>query len=289
MTDRLLGGVEGGGTKFLAAVARCSGSGAPQILDRFRVATTGSPAEALQPIAEWLAQHELEGLGIATFGPLDLAAGSIRDTPKPGWSGIDIRGDLTAQFDAPPPTAFDTDVNGAALGEWRWGAGRGARVSLYVTVGTGIGGGVIIDGAPLHGLGHPEMGHISVPRHPDDDLRSTCPHHADCLEGLASGPAISSRAGKPADQLGDDDPAWDLETHYLAHGLAEITTVLSPEVIAIGGGVLERTGLFDRVAARLDEVLGGYVETPAVVLPRFGQEAGLMGAVALADRAASGA
>lgn len=282
----LLGGVEGGGTKFLAAVARHSTTGVPEILDRFRISTT-DPAATLGPIADWLGEHELDGLGIATFGPLDLEAGRVRGTPKPGWSNADVLGALTARFDTPPPTAFDTDVNGAGLGEWRWGAAQGTSVALYLTVGTGIGGGAVIDGTPLHGLGHPEMGHISVPRHPDDDFPSTCVLHAACLEGMASGPALEARAGEPTDQLGDDDPAWEFEAHYLAHGLADLTLVLSPEVIVIGGGVMQRQSLLERVSTRLDEILDGYVDTPRVTPPQFRQEAGLYGALALAERVAS--
>ena len=283
MIDPLLGGVEGGGTKFLAAVARGSNDGAPEILDRLRVETTDDPTTTLRPIAEWLAGHKLDGLGVATFGPLDLDSGRVGTTPKRGWSDVDVLGVLTSRFDTPPPTTFDTDVNGAALGEWRWGAARGATVSLYVTVGTGIGGGVVTNGSPLHGLGHPEMGHISVPRHPNDDFDCVCDLHTACLEGMASGAALGARVGGSAEQLSDDDPAWELEVHYLAHGLADLTLVLSPEVIVIGGGVMRRANLLDRLTHRLEEILTAYVKTPPVTLPHFGQEAGLMGALALAE------
>lgn len=286
MTDLLLGGVEGGGTKFLAAVANHSPNTVPKVLDRLRV-DTADPAATLSPIADWLGGYDLDGLGVVTFGPLDLETGKVGDTPKPGWSGADVLGTLTAAFERQPPAEFDTDVNGASLGEWRWGAARGTGVSLYLTVGTGIGGGAVIDGAPLHGLGHPEMGHIAVPRHPGDLFQSTCSLHADCLEGMASGTALGRRAGRSAEQLSDDDPIWEFETHYIAHGLADLTLVLSPEVIVIGGGVMQRTDLFERVSVRLDDILGGYVDTPRVTLPFFGQEAGLIGALALAEMAAS--
>ena len=286
MTDLLLGGVEGGGTKFLAAVAQYRDGAAPEILDRLRIDTT-DPTSTLGPIAEWLGAHELVGLGIATFGPLDLAAGKVRDTPKPGWSDADVVGALTAVFDAPPPTGFDTDVNGAALGEWRWGAARGTKVALYLTVGTGVGGGAIIDKRPLHGLGHPEMGHISVPRHPDDDHATVCSLHTSCLEGMASGTALLARGDVPAEQLSEDDPLWEFEVHYLAHGLADLTLVLSPEVIMIGGGVMQQPGLLQRVSDRLDQILDGYMDSPPVTEPHFGQEAGLMGALALAESVTS--
>ena len=286
MTDLLLGGVEGGGTKFLAAVARYGDGAAPEIVDRLRIDTT-DPTTTLRPIAEWLSTHRLAGLGIATFGPLDLETGKVRDTPKPGWSGADVVGTLTELFETPPPTGFDTDVNGAALGEWLWGAARGTKVALYLTVGTGVGGGAIIDGRPLHGLGHPEMGHISVPRHPDDDHTTVCTRHTGCLEGMASGTALLRRGDVPAEQLSEDDPLWEFEVHYLAHGLADLTLVLSPEVIVIGGGVMQRPDLLQRVSDRLEEILDGHVDTPRVTEPHFGQEAGLMGALALAESVAS--
>ena len=286
MADLLLGGVEGGGTKFLAAVARYGDGAAPEIVDRLRIDTT-DPAATLGPVAEWLAAHDLAGLGIATFGPLDLEKGKVGDTPKPGWSGADVVGTLTGLFDTPPPTAFDTDVNGAGLGEWNWGAAQEANVALYLSVGTGIGGGAIIDGRPLHGLGHPEMGHISVPRHPQDDHATLCALHPTCLEGMASGRALEARGGGPPEQLGDDDPLWEFEIHYLAHGLADMTLMLSPEIIMIGGGVMQRPDLLQRVSNRLDEILDGYVKTPQVTHPHFGQEAGLMGALALAESVAS--
>jgi len=288
MANRLIGGVEGGGTKFLAAVARQSGDDRPEIEDQIRVETTDNPADTLTPLAEWLGNHALDGLGIATFGPLDLATGKVGTTPKDGWSGADVCSALTARFDGPPPTGFDTDVNGAGLAEWRWGASHGSSVSLYITVGTGIGGAAIIDGFPVHGFAHPEMGHISVPQHPNESLVSLCPHHDSCLEGLASGPAIAARAGRAAEELANDDMAWDIAAHYLAHGLADLTLVLSPEIIVLGGGVMQQASLLERVATRLDEVLDGYVATPRVAPAALGQEAGLFGALALGMEAVGG-
>jgi fructokinase len=282
----LIGAVEGGGTKFFAATGRLVGDGPPVIGDRIRIDTHPDPSRTIAPIAEFLADRSPDVIGIASFGPLDLETGTIRSTPKIGWSGMPIRDALLTGFSDPPPTVIDTDVNAAALAEWTWGAAQGTEVALYMTVGTGIGGGAIVGGHPIHGLGHPEMGHVLVPRHPDDDAPTVCPIHPSCLEGMVSGPALAARAGRPAEDISDTDPLWDLATHYLAHGLADLTLVLSPEVIVLGGGVMQRPGLLGRVGDRLDDSLAGYVATPRVLLPHFGQEAGLVGAFALGVAAA---
>jgi len=277
-----IAGVEGGGTKFLAAVAEPRPDGPPHIVDRLRVDTADDPDETLDPIADWLGRFDLDALGIATFGPLDLRARRVATTPKPGWSGTNVADALVAALDPEPEVAFDTDVNGAVLAEWSWGAARGRSVALYLTVGTGIGGGAIVDGARLHGLRHPEMGHVTVPRHPDDRFETLCPVHESCLEGLASGAALEARLGHSAAQAADDDPVWDLAVHYLGHGLADMSLVMSPEIVVMGGGVMQQAGLVDRVADALDRTLAGYMPTPVVALPAFGQEAGLYGALALA-------
>lgn len=180
---------------------------------------------------------------------------------------------------------LDTDVNAAGLAEWRWGAASGAGVSVYVTVGTGIGGGAIIGGTPVRGLLHPEMGHLFVPRHPDDDFEGACGSHGDCFEGLAAGPALRKRWGVPGESLDDDHPAWDLEAWYLGRGLAQIALAYSPEVIVLGGGVGGRD-VHAAVADSLAEALDGYVPVPAVVAPHFGPRAGLIGTFALAAEAA---
>ena len=192
------------------------------------------------------------------------------------------------------PVAFDTDVNGAALAEHRWGAGRGLDVFVYLTVGTGIGGGAVVDGRVLHGLVHPEMGHLRIPRDRDrDPFPGTCPYHGDCLEGLASGPAMQARWGVPPERLPPDHPAWALEAEYLAQGLASIVAVLSPRRIAVGGGVAGAAALLPRVRARLVTLLGAYVRAPAlgdgieryVVAPALGADAGVLGGLALARQA----
>jgi len=216
-------------------------------------------------------------------------------TPKSGWSGAPIIQPFTDRLRV--PVILDTDVNGAALAEWKWGAAQGCDPALYLTVGTGIGGGAVVGGLPLRGLLHPEMGHIPVPRlnWPDgtpDTYAGSCPFHGACLEGLAAGPALLARLGMPAETAGPDHPIWELEAGYLAHALATYTLVLSPMRIVLGGGVFQQPHLINQVRRKLVEVLAGYVpreETATgvdgfVVAPRFGQDAGLIGAFALAQR-----
>ena len=288
-------GVEAGGTKFVCAV----GTGPDDLSDPVTIPTT-TPAETLRRTIEALRDHgPLDAIGVAAFGPVDLRRGSptygfITSTPKPHWTDTDVVGPLRAAFDV--PVGFDTDVNGAALGERRWGAAQGLDTFVYVTVGTGIGAGGMAAGAPLHGLLHPEMGHLLVRRHPDDDLAGTCPYHGDCLEGLASGPAIERRWGRPGRQLGDDLPAAvDLEASYLAQLAVSITYVLSPARIVLGGGVMHLPGLLDAVRERTLALLNGYLDVPAItaevehylVAPGLGDRAGVLGAVALAERAAT--
>jgi len=224
-------------------------------------------------------------VGVASFGPLDLdprspRRGTIAATPKPGWSGADVAGAFRALG---VPVAVDTDVNGAALAEHRWGAGRGLDVFVYVTVGTGIGGGAVIGGRTLRGAAHPEMGHLRVPRDREADrFPGVCPFHGDCLEGLASGPAMERRWGAPPEALPADHPGWSLEARYLALGLAAVVAVLAPERIAIGGGVTGQPALLPMVREELRRVLGGYLAMPDIVPPALGARAGVLGGVALA-------
>ena len=296
--DPLFGAVEGGGTKFVCAV----GFGPDRVLARERVDTT-TPEETLARTADSLARASggaLAAVGVACFGPLELDAqradyGRVLATPKPHWSGADVLGTLRTRLHV--PVAIDTDVNGAALGEWRWGAAQGCDPALYVTVGTGIGGGAVVGGHTLRGLLHPEMGHIPIPRlmWPDgrpDDFTGVCPFHGACFEGLASGPALRARLRVPAETVSVDHPVWELEAGYLATALATLTLVLSPQRIVIGGGVMQQGHLLERVRRRLPGVLAGYVKRDEVgrdvdryvVAPRFGQDAGLIGAFALAEQ-----
>jgi fructokinase len=237
----------------------------------------------------------LDAIGVASFGPVELRMdhpefGRIRLTPKPGWSGTDVVGPLADAFAV--PTGFDTDVNGAALGEARWGSGQGLRSFVYVTVGTGIGGGGLIEAEPIHGLGHPEMGHMTVRRHPDDGFGGVCPFHGDCLEGLASGPAIAGRFGVPGARLTGEDfeRALGIEAFYLAQMVRNLVYTMSPERVILGGGVSQMPGLVDAVADLVPSLLSGYPGLPeheaGFVMPAgLGGDSGLAGGLVLAERA----
>lgn len=280
------GGIEAGGTKFVCAV----GTGPDDITDRVRIPTT-TPEETLGAVARYFSDHPVDAVGIATFGPVETRRsrpeyGRITTTPKPGWEGADLIGAVRSVLDV--PMTVDTDVNGAALAEARWGAGRGLNNVLYVTVGTGLGGGAAIDGRPLVGLVHPEMGHVSVGRLARDDFAGVCPYHGDCLEGMASGPAMNARWGRPAEELGPQlDEALAIESHYLAAGFRQFVFTLAPEVIVMGGGVSHLPGIHRAVNQRLVEQMAGYAVQPEhrenyVVPPGLGDDAGIAGALALA-------
>jgi fructokinase len=293
---RPVGGIEMGGTKVVCAV----GTGPGDLRAEVRVPTT-TPARTLGLLTAFLleqaARTPLAAVGVASFGPLDLdrrspTFGFITTTPKPGWRGVDIVGPLRTALGV--PVALDTDVNAAALAEQRWGAGRDLGTLVYVTVGTGIGGGAVVDGRPLHGLLHPEMGHVHLPHDRGrDPFTGVCPTHRDCWEGLATAPAIAARWGRAPETLPDDHPAWALEAHYLALGLANIALTLSPERVVLGGGVMARTHLYDLVRSEVSDLLGGYLSSPAladglqhyIVPPVLGDRAGVLGAIALAQSA----
>lgn len=288
----VVAGVELGGTKCIAVVAR-----GQQILERKLWPTGDDPDETLEAIADWLslaAQSEpFRALGIGSFGPLrlDPAAadyGAIVNTPKPGWSGANLIAGIASRFEV--PVGLDTDVAGAALAEGRWGAARDCAVHVYLTIGTGIGGGVVIDGKPLHGALHPELGHVRVRRAAGDDFGGICPFHGDCLEGLASGPAIAARAGVRAETLTPDDPVWKLVAQDIAELMGALILTLSPQRIVIGGGVGQgQPGLLADIRSATVDVLGGYLPghgaaeiEKLIVQPALGGDAGVYGAIALA-------
>jgi fructokinase len=281
MSSGLLGGVEAGGSTWVCAV----GTGADDLRERADVPTT-TPDETLGRVRAFFERQDgLTALGIGTFGPADVDPASptwgfVTTTPKPGWAHTDVAGALGARG---VPVGFDTDVNAAALGERRWGAAQGLDTFAYVTVGTGIGGGVCAGGELVHGLQHPELGHVRIPHDRElDPFPGSCPFHGDCLEGLASASAIEARRGRPAAELPDDDPVWALEAHYLALGMVNLICAASPQRIVLGGGVLRRTGLLERVREEVDALLAGYVAMPELVPPALGDRAGVLGALELA-------
>jgi fructokinase len=294
-TSPLIAGVELGGTKAVALLAD-----GPTIVERHRVPTT-DPAATLDELStrldDWRADgHDFSALGIASFGPVGLDRrrrdfGHVTTTPKQGWHDVDVRGHFAERFDV--PIGFDNDVSGAALAESRWGAAQGCSVLVYMTIGTGIGGGVVVDGRPVHGLVHPEHGHLRVRRRADDEFTGVCPYHGDCIEGLASGPAIAARAGVAADALGPEHPVWADVAAELGEQMAMLVLTLSPQRIVIGGGVgYGQRWLLPRVQRATVGILAGYVAAideesivELIVPPGLGDDAGPLGAVALGSAA----
>ena len=275
----VFGGIEAGGSKWKCAV----GTG-PGDLRAVSTIATATPDETIgEAVGFFDREGPVDAIGIGSFGPVDLARGVITTTPKPGWAYTDVSGEIGRRLGV--PVAFDTDVNAAALGEHRWGALQGLDVCCYVTVGTGIGGGILVGGTPVHGLQHPEVGHLRIPHDRDEDpFPGVCPFHGDCWEGLASGPAMEARWGRPADEVADDAP-WALEARYLALGVLALMAVVSPQRIVVGGGVLNRRGLLELVQRQLDQLVSGYVAVPELVPPALGARAGVLGALALAESA----
>lgn len=278
--------IEAGGTKFVLGVA----DGQGRITDTLRVPTT-TPDETLGAALAWFRQRggAFDAIGIASFGPLDLNRasstwGHITRTPKPYWAGTDLAGIFARAFSC--PVGLETDVNGAALAEARWGAGQGHGSLLYLTVGTGVGGGFVSDGRLLSGLSHPEMGHIRLPRHPDDlGFAGACPFHGDCLEGLASGPAIIARWGAPLSELGEGHPGRQIIAWYLAQAMVTFQAIMEPARIVLGGGVTGTPGLLDLVRAEAERSAAGYFAgnlREVIVAPGLGERSGLLGALAVA-------
>ncbi|MBN1995638.1 MAG: ROK family protein [Anaerolineae bacterium] len=290
----LFGGIEAGGTKFVCAV----GTGPDDLRNEIRFPTT-TPEETIGRATAYFEkqakQESLAAIGISSFGPVDPnpnspTFGYITSTPKPGWANTNLAGIIGRDLGV--PVGFDTDVNGAALGEYRWGAAQGLDTFIYLTIGTGLGGGGMVNGKLMHGLIHPEMGHIRPPRHPDDDYPGACPFHGDCLEGMAAGPALEGRWGQPGETLPVDHPAWEIEAHYLAMGLVNFICTLSPQRIIMGGGVMEQQQLFPLIRQKVQALLNGYVQSPVIleqidtyiVPPGLGNKAGVLGAIALAEQ-----
>ena len=289
----LIGALEAGGTKMVCSIGTPQGG----VLQRASF-PTAAPEVTVPQIVDFISKFEVEALGIGSFGPLDLnpaspTYGSITHTPKAGWSGYPLLQELRARLGV--PAVIDTDVNAAALAEWKMGAGRGLHSLLYVTVGTGIGGGLVIGDQLVHGLVHPELGHMLLSVEPSDTMPDgICPFHRHCLEGLASGPAIEKRWGLSAKLMTEDHPAWALEAAYLAQMCANMIVTISPEIIVLGGGVMQQAHLFPRIRKKTLELLGGYVAsdrlTPEgiagyIVPPALGFNSGVAGALLLGARA----
>ncbi|HEX4132947.1 MAG TPA: ROK family protein [Pirellulales bacterium] len=306
-SDVLVGGIEGGGTKWVCAVGTGPGR---ELLARAEFATGDDPPRLLATVVGWLSEQQtrhgrLEAIGIATFGPVDLhpkspTYGFITSTPKLPWRNTEVVGTFRRAFPG-AAIGFDTDVNGAALGEHFWGAAAGFDDFIYITIGTGIGAGGMARGRLLHGLVHPEMGHLRLPRVAGDTFPGVCPYHGDCWEGLCSGVAMQARARMSAQDIPPDDPAWRYETDYIAAAIANIVCALSPERVILGGSVrkggrLGEAKFFDAVRQKTRAVLNGYVVAPAldeagindyIVPPQLADDAGVCGAIALAQCAAA--
>ncbi len=283
----MLAAIEAGGTKFVCAVGDEKGN----IVERIQIPTT-VPEETIPRVVEFFRKYQVDAIGIGSFGPIDVnqdspTYGYITSTPKTGWRNYPFVQALKEAFHV--PIGFNTDVNAAALGEATFGAAKGLDSCLYITVGTGIGAGAIVQGQLLQGHSHPEMGHILVRRHPNDLYQGKCPYHHDCLEGLAAGPAIEARWGAKGAELVERTEVWDLEGYYLAQSIMQYILILSPKKIILGGGVSHQEQVYTSIYKYLPELINGYVSlldlTSYIVRPGLGDDAGIVGALMLAHQA----
>lgn len=281
------GGIEAGGTKFVCAVSDQE----QKIIEKVSIPTT-TPEATLTEVFAFFDQYELSAIGIGSFGPIGIDPekdnyGYILATPKPGWAEFDFLGNMKAHYDV--PIAWTTDVNAAAFGEMKKGAAQGKQSCIYLTVGTGIGGGVVIDGKIFSGIGHPEMGHMHVKRHSNDDYEGTCPYHKDCLEGLAAGPSLEARTGIKGQNLPEDHPIWEMQAYYIGQALMSYTLTLAPEIIVLGGGVMNQDHMLLKIRQAFVDQMAGYMETPAAseYIVRWGlpNESGIIGSLLLAEEA----
>lgn len=284
----LIGAIEAGGTKFVCGIGNEHG----EIFDKISIPTR-TPEETLESVYQFFAGKQLERIGIGSFGPIQVNRGQpdygmILETPKIAWKYFPLLKEIQRHFGESMAITIDTDVNAAAFGEQMWGAAKGLDSCVYFTVGTGIGAGAVVHGKLVHGLLHPEVGHLFVKRHPDDDFEGSCPYHGDCLEGLASGTALRERWGKAGTMI-QDEKAWDIEAYYLAQAAINALVTYSPEKIIFGGGVLNHPSLIEKVREQFVQLLNGYIKKDEVldvenyiVLPGLGSDAGLKGSLALA-------
>ncbi|GMK39425.1 putative fructokinase [Paenibacillus sp. CCS19] len=286
-----IGAIEAGGTKFVCGIGNEKG----EIEERIHFPTLG-PVETMDNVIAFFRDKRVDSIGIGSFGPIDLdnaspTYGYVTTTPKPGWTGYNFVGTLQSVFDV--PIGWDTDVNAAALGEATWGAAHGLDSCVYYTIGTGVGVGVYIEGNLVHGLVHPEGGHILTRRHPNDDFIGICPYHGDCLEGMASGPALEARWKAKGHTLPNDHQAWKMEAYYIAQAISGVILTLSPKKVILGGGVMKQAQLFPMIREAVRTNLNGYVSAASItsdiehyiVPPGLGDNAGLCGALALGVRA----
>lgn len=274
MAEPLYAAIEAGGTKFVCAV----GASPTDLRDITRIETTDNPEATVAAVVDYFkSRGPLRAAGIATFGPIDYTTGRITSTPKTAWKDFPLRDAIGKALNL--EAGFDTDVNAAALAEARFGAGQGLDNFIYITVGTGIGGGAVVNGKPVHGLLHPEMGHLLI--RPEGGFEGVCPYHGNCLEGLASGPAIEARWGMKAEQLPQNHTVWEIEADYLAQACHNLACTLSPQMIVLGGGVMEQRHLFPMIRQRAKSLMNGYLELPPIEPPGLDYP-GLSGAMALA-------
>lgn len=281
------GGIEAGGTKFVCAVADEN----QQIVEKVSISTT-TPEETLAKVFQFFDAYPLKAMGIGSFGPIGIDQtqenyGFVLATPKKGWANFDFLGSMKEKYAI--PFAWTTDVNAAAYGELKKGAAQGKNSCIYLTVGTGIGAGVVLNGEIFQGIAHPEMGHIYVKRHPQDTYEGTCPYHKDCLEGLAAGPSLEARTGIKGQELPEDHPVWDIQAFYIAQALMNYALTLAPEKIILGGGVMNQEHLLQKIRQQFLEQMAGYMETPAPeeYIVRWGlpNESGIIGSLLLAEAA----
>ncbi len=281
-----IGALEAGGTKMVCAIGDENGN----IIEQESFPTL-SPEETIPGLVEWFRTRNIEALGIGCFGPVDLnkksaTYGYITTTPKPNWANTDVFGAFKCLG---VPIGFDLDVNASAIGEYTWGIGKGLSSIVYVTVGTGVGAGVIIDDRLIHGMIHAEAGHILLTRHPSDlEYKGHCPFHRNCIEGLCAGPAVAERWGKPGKELADDMRVWELEAYYLGQMCVDFALAYSPDRIILGGGIMHQTQLLPLIRKEFKEQLGGYLKSAEIddldsyiVVQSMDDKQGIMGAVKL--------
>ncbi|MCM1183753.1 MAG: ROK family protein [Roseburia sp.] len=286
-----LGALEAGGTKMVCAIGNEEG----ELFDRVSIPTK-TPAQTIPALTDYFAKNKVEALGIGCFGPIDLdkaseTYGFITSTPKSDWADYNIVGAFADALGC--PIGFDTDVNGSVLGEVTFGQAKGKKCVIYITIGTGVGAGICIDGRLLHGMLHPEAGHVLIQKRSTDSFEGKCPYHRNCFEGLAAGPAIEARWGKRAALLQDDARVWDLEAYYIAQALANYILTLSPDMIILGGGVMHQEQLFPLIRGYVKELLNGYIRTRELAHPEryivpasLEDNQGIMGCLELARRSA---